>query len=861
MPTWVPAIKVNPNSCGRGSGGLLTLVAKKLRFEVLDACQHWTFLKIFLESMSVFICSFYIHKSLDPSQILDRLQALLANLDGNYDDPVIIFGGDFNCRVANLGSCEEDLTSGTPFYRDRVSPDVVRPSLSGIVLIDFMTENGFVLLNGRSPHDRPAQFTFIHCSQGKSVIDLIFVKATSLSLIDDFFVDTQIASSDHFPLVIHLADPATLRSADTSFARDTTPRLRWREADREVYIRFLEESSSLPSSPAELIELTENIDGMYNNLCSAFRGAARSAGIEQSPRIPGSNSGLNCLERRRWFDGNCARAKREVRVALREARRANFDEPRLGDYLIAKSKYTGEKERRRALFESDIRERLANVRSAGDFWSAVKLKRLSAFSPGLPISIWNEFYCHMYPPRLQDNLSFLDFRNPWLDDVITVEELDRALARCKAGKAPGTDQLSGEFIRAMPQEWRAYTLQLFNKCLEKEYTPLAWSEVLMTMILKKGDKLDPSNYRGIALVNCFAKLFTSILCKRLYGWAESVGILPEPQAGFRKERSCQDNIFSANGLIQLQLRLSGRVVYGLFVDFRRAFDSVPHALLWNKLHRLGVSAKFIKTVKSLYDSASFKVKCSDGLSDSFSITEGVLQGELLSPLLFILYLHDIDSFFRDRGITGLNIDGYNDILSLLYADDLILFADTPAALKRILKVLLEYCSYNKLSVNTGKTKIVVFRNGGCVRGAVRIRDSDGQQSMSAGFFYGNQIIDVVSDYTYLGVVMASSSLGLRAALNAMDKARRASGVIISILASASADSWSTVLKLYQSMMIPTALYAAPVWALRYCDLIESVQVGFFKKILLLPRNSPNAMVRLEVGVLKLTFLVCKLTLN
>jgi hypothetical protein len=98
------------------------------------------------------------------------------------------------------------------------------------------------------------------------------------------------------------------------------------------------------------------------------------------------------------------------------------------------------------------------------------------------------------------------------------------------------------------------------------------------------------------------KIFMQILTSRLTAWAEKYNVLPEEQAGFRSKRGCDEQIFNLNSAIQLGTRSKGKV-YALFIDFKRAFPSVPHDKLSAKLYSIGVSAKIIRVLQSLYDNA------------------------------------------------------------------------------------------------------------------------------------------------------------------------------------------------------------------------------------------------------------------
>ena len=93
------------------------------------------------------------------------------------------------------------------------------------------------------------------------------------------------------------------------------------------------------------------------------------------------------------------------------------------------------------------------------------------------------------------------------------------------------------------------------------------------------------------------------------------------------------------------------------------------------------------------------------------VTRGVLQGEILSPILFALFLSDIETFLRERGCRGVSIDSSSEILLLAYADDIVILSNTRLELRRQLNALNSYCEINKLQINTSKTQIVPFREG------------------------------------------------------------------------------------------------------------------------------------------------------
>ncbi|CAG5075373.1 Protein of unknown function [Cotesia congregata] len=294
----------------------------------------------------------------------------------------------------------------------------------------------------------------------------------------------------------------------------------------------------------------------------------------------------------------------------------------------------------------------------------------------------------------------------------------------------------------------------------------------MFMLHKKGDPSDPANYRGLAMINVITKVFTSIIKKRIVTWIERTGVLPEEQAG--------------------------------------------------------------QAVDQAYDQAILQVRSERLLSGAFEVTEGVLQGEILSPILFILYLSDIVDFFRSREALGIQINNVYDLLMLLYADDLVILARTINELKKSLKILEEYCTCNFLIVNINKTKIMHFRRGG--------------PREKRSLLLNGKTIEWVDEYIYLGVPFTSSTLGLTAAKAASQKAQSAAGAGLATLANIKAESWQGTLRIFDAIVASTLLYASHLWGLRYLDLLEKSQLSFFKRLLLLPSGTPSAALKHELDM-------------
>ena len=182
-------------------------------------------------------------------------------------------------------------------------------------------------------------------------------------------------------------------------------------------------------------------------------------------------------------------------------------------------------------------------------------------------------------------------------------------------------------------------VKLFNLIFEKGVFPDSWLIGIIKPIYKTGDKYNPENYRPITLLSCLGKLFTAVLNNRLKLYLESYDVLSEAQAGFRKEYSTSDHMFTLYGLIEL-MKARNKKLYCTFIDFSKAFDSVWRIGLWGKLIQNGINGKCFQVIYNMYQGIQSCVSAHNTLTDYFSCCVGVRQGENLSPLLFSLFVND-----------------------------------------------------------------------------------------------------------------------------------------------------------------------------------------------------------------------------
>lgn len=292
-------------------------------------------------------------------------------------------------------------------------------------------------------------------------------------------------------------------------------------------------------------------------------------------------------------------------------------------------------------------------------------------------------------------------------------------------------------VSALEQVWthvQEPLCHILNLSLKSGIFPTALKSGEITPLFKKGDREIIENYRAITGLLTFSKLFEKTILNRLEVYLTKEKLISNCQHGFRKNFSTTTAGFSLLNFIYKELDVS-HFVLAIFFDLTRAFDTINSTYLQIKMEKLGIRGPINDWLRSFTEDRTVRVKIHDTLSDPKKINCGVPQGSIISPLLFSLFINDLDKFLSKSN---------NKVI--LYADDctVVISANSLQELEfesnEILQKFSQWCSKNRLLVNNSKTCFMPFF----------LRREFPENPL---LMLGNKPIERVTNFKFLGVYL------------------------------------------------------------------------------------------------------------
>ncbi|KAL4240483.1 hypothetical protein ACF0H5_001275 [Mactra antiquata] len=795
---------------------------------------------------------------------LDRLLDKIIDLDSSVENDLhLILCGDMNARTsespdfvindnfAHIDSLPDDYVNDV--FLTRSSLDKGHLNSNGRMLLDFCKQTGLRILNGRVDGDKTGNYTFVG-SNGSSVVDYVICTRNLFPHVETFNINDPNILSDHclisFAYIFYKIEECNLQ-IDKNNYEFVNCKYVWDSNKKHDFIERLSSneivnSLNLLSTDIDNVQFENDIDTCISEMSNILDKAASPFFKRNVTHSCRSDTYSDTRRENKWFTNECYE-KRCLFYNTLNTYRKNKTETNRINMCRARSQYKNIIRHCKFTFDKEQTTKLSNARhkNAKLYWSMLK-QCAGVSKSNISLSVFEQYFKSVNNPDSQfftpdeDIVNFIDRyeQNEYnimfeeLNMTISLLEVQKAIKELKTNKSSGPDLILNEFFIHGNYILAPYLLKLMNKVFETEYFPQSWSEGYVIPLHKKGSISNENNYRGITLLSTLGKLFTKILNNRLIGWAENYSVYIEAQAGFRTKMGTTDNIFVLHGLITHMLN-EGKQLYCAFIDFTKAFDYVVRDNLWSKLIKLGVRGKILNIIKSMYQSVKSRVKYCNQLSDSYTCALGVRQGECLSPFLFSMFLNDIENIYIVKGLSGIDIDTIK-IFLILYADDIVLFANNSVELQTCLDSLYDYCQRWKLVVNTTKTKIMIFRKGG-------------RLSSNINFFFNGKTIEIVNKFNYLGIVFSTSGSFSSAQETISGQAMKAIFKMNKYLCKFTNISVSHKIELFDKLITPILNYSSEVWGFVHGMSIERVHLQFCKTILGVKRSTQNDFIYGELG--------------
>lgn len=313
----------------------------------------------------------------------------------------------------------------------------------------------------------------------------------------------------------------------------------------------------------------------------------------------------------------------------------------------------------------------------------------------------------------------------------TIKEIVAIVENCKNKKSTDCDGIDMVIIKKTLDCISIPLCYIFNLSLQSGVFPDRMKVAKVIPLYKSGDKHSFNNYRPVSLLSQFSKVLEKLFAQRLDSFIEKYQLINENQFGFRKNRSTAlalltfiDDISSATN--------NNKYTVGVFVDLKKAFDTLQHSILISKLYNYGVRGVALNWLRSYLENRSQYVHYLGNTSERLKIVCGVPQGSILGPKLFNLYINDI-------------CDVSKRLNSILFADDTNFYC-SGENLKDLVEIMTSemlrlkiWFDVNKLSLNLTKTKFMIFGN--------RVKEDEVIMSIDG------ELIERVTEFRFLGVIV------------------------------------------------------------------------------------------------------------
>lgn len=390
----------------------------------------------------------------------------------------------------------------------------------------------------------------------------------------------------------------------------------------------------------------------------------------------------------------------------------------------------------------------------------------------------------------------------------TEDEILKIVGSLDPNTSCGIDGVSTKALKCVINLIVSALTKCINNCLDNGIFPDSMKVAKVSPIHKTGPKYDPYNYRPISVLPVISKIFEKVLHTRLESFLNSKNFFYKKQYGFRQKSNTLAATIDLITAIKNKIDQK-QIALGIFIDLKKAFDTVSHQILIKKLQLIGIEGKALEIFDSYLQNRKQVVKMGETQSSSMPITYGVPQGSILGPLLFLIYVNDIH-----------NINLKGDIT--LYADDTSVFYFGPnineimTHAQTDLNMLNCWFQSNLLTINSSKTKYVVF--------SAKNKNVDTNLQLDIN----GQTLSKTSKEKYLGLTLDSHLTWRPHIENISSKLASLAGILCR-----NKNSFPRKIRylIYNSLVKPHIEYLIEIWgttAKKYINMIQTKQNKIIK---------------------------------
>ena len=469
-------------------------------------------------------------------------------------------------------------------------------------------------------------------------------------------------------------------------------------------------------------------------------------------------------------------------------------------------------------------QKIANV--FNDHFSTLgfKVQQKIPFETGSYNSYLNKLDEKGFPVINPDGCSF--FLSPTVPD-----EVIKLIDALDSSKSAGPNSIPVFLLKSFKDFFSKWLSELVNLSFATGIFPDLLKIAKVTPIHKKESKLDHLNYRPISLLSVYSKIYEKLIYSRIYSYLVKKNLIYSKQFGFRGNHSTTHALISLTEHIR-NLIDNGQYVCGIFIDLEKAFDTVHHDILCDKLKAYGLRGNINNLLKSYLSNRKQFVSINGFDSVIKDVTCGVPQGSSLGPLLFLLYIND----FR-LCLSKTSMGHFADDTFIIYNSTKAKTIET--IINTELKLVIKWLRLNKLSLNTSKTELIFFHS---TRHALNFDNIYIN-------FNGKRLIPV-DNIKYLGIFIDKFLLWNHHIFELSKKLSRANGIISKLRYNA---PFQICLQVYYAIFYSHLIYGCNVWGLTSEENINKLQVLQNKCVRIMtfaPWNSSTNHLFIRLNLLK-----------